>query len=171
MTRGYRVHSSRLASGSILRPGNWPPAKTANSDLDRKRQEVEQLFDCMKPEGKQSRLGARFVFECERDARSHIANRHIAFMYEIDLSVHEVSHRGDWRWLELAMAEPELAKDYAARYWDGMATDEPVWEYIVTGGVVGDEIMTPDDLRELRAERDGMPRPDDFKKISFDSSE
>ncbi len=131
------------------------------------RANIEEIFERRRPDGKPTRINARFVFSDLETAKSWLSTKPKHHLCEILVEEADILHVGDWKWLQQALEKGDI-ENCADKYWQGSNTDKPVVEWIIKRGVIKSEIkVEARERHNLFAKRYGMPSPEDIAKSYY----
>lgn len=137
----YRVHCDFLKSGDII-----PPSTSFFSVLSPEKKRTEEFLEQYRPSGIIPRREAVFLFQDLIDAKKW-ASRTGRSLYAAELEESDISHCGDWCWLQLIAGGLDTnASDVAVQatnYWNRQTTAHPVWELLARNARVASEVQIP----------------------------
>ncbi|NJA07566.1 hypothetical protein HC024_17790 [Methylococcaceae bacterium WWC4] len=100
--------------------------------------EIEQVFEHRRPDGKPNRVGCLYLFENEVVAKQHWSKMADGKLYEVELRDEPILHRGDMRFVDAAFASSDIStiEKCAIDYWEGIETEKPRIEILATRATI-----------------------------------
>lgn len=143
----FRVDKRDLNVGAVATSANHftglnPPGS----------QEVEAVFEKVRPINKPTRSGNLFLFTDEVAAKRHWSKMTDGKLYRAIVDPTLMRHEGDMRLVNHAFelrADPEEVEKIAIRYWAGDLTKNPILEVIVPNATISQVVSK--DQRERMA--------------------
>lgn len=126
--------------------------------LDEERKSIENLFETKRPIEKPNRANARYLFKNEDDALDFITSKDDHYLYKVTVKSEDITHIGDWNWLQEASKNLTNITYYAKCYWTGKTTDNPIMELIVNEAVVVEEVILDIKTRtDMKSKKYNLP--------------
>jgi hypothetical protein len=131
--RGFRIDKRVFDVGDVIAPtGEFAEA------LENEKEEVEEILENTRPDGKPDRSSALFIFEKEEPARKRWSITTNGKIYRVEI-VGNILHRGDMMLTEKiyhSLPDGNKGRHFARSYWRGDMTDECESELLVEAAEV-----------------------------------
>lgn len=106
-------------------------------------QDIESIFERVRPSDKPPRMGSLFLFKDERAARKHWSKMTGGNLYLATVAATCSAHEYDMRLIEEAFnrhADSAAVEAIAIRYWNGDITADPIVEVLVPSATISSVI-------------------------------
>lgn len=100
---------------------------------------VEDAFEKERPLNKPQRANCLYLFETIDDAKKHWSKMSEGKLYEVELSIEEILHKGDMTLVDIAFKSKDdisSLEENGKKYWASEYTECPVVEILVQQALV-----------------------------------
>lgn len=144
----YRIDKREKGIGDILLPQG-----VYQFSLDRERLEVEKLLESFRPKDKPKRDSILMLFSDFNSAKNHWLKQKNSKFYQMEIEIHEILHKGDYRLVEqifssLQFQNESVAQSLACQYWESKITEISITELFVNQATIIKVISASEEQRQ-----------------------